>query len=158
MKQNGVQVAIDFLGTLPLRPAGSGLVLVSCDDPEGRNSGSGEMDTRPVAKWLDIPLLEPGDMQEAKDMTKWLFDVSEELDIVCMLRCVSKISLAEDPDIDTDQVTAVEDSIVSGYPVYYLLVYRGAKGVREPSVTLESSPAIRIGADQLVCRLIEFES
>jgi len=58
-------------------------VLVSCDDPEGRNSGSGEMDTRPVAKWLDIPLLEPGDMQEAKDMTKWLFDVSEELDIVC---------------------------------------------------------------------------
>lgn len=92
MKQNGVQVASDFLGTLPLRPAGSGLVLVSCDDPEGRNSGSGEMDTRPVAKWLDIPLLEPGDMQEAKDMTKWLFDVSEELDIVCMLRCVSKIS------------------------------------------------------------------
>jgi indolepyruvate ferredoxin oxidoreductase alpha subunit len=92
MKQNGVQVASDFLGTLPLRSAGSGLVLVSCDDPEGRNSGSGEMDTRPVAKWLDIPLLEPGDMQEAKDMTKWLFDVSEELDIVCMLRCVSKIS------------------------------------------------------------------
>jgi len=92
MKQNGVQVSSDFLGTLPLRSAGSGLVLVSCDDPEGRNSGSGEIDTRPVAKWLEIPLLEPGDMQEAKDMTKWLFDVSEVLDMVCMLRCVSKIS------------------------------------------------------------------
>ena len=93
MKQNGTNVALDFIATLVQRGlrGGGGLVLVSCDDPGQRNSPN-EQDTRPVAKWLDIPLLEPGDFQEAKDMTKWLFDLSEELDTLCMLRCVAKIS------------------------------------------------------------------
>ena len=91
MKQNGTQVALDFLGNLAQRGVGAGLVLVSCDDPSARNS-SNEQDTRHIAKWLDIPLLEPGDFQEAKDMTKWLFDLSEEVDVFGMLRAVSKIS------------------------------------------------------------------
>jgi indolepyruvate ferredoxin oxidoreductase alpha subunit len=93
MKQNGTNVAMDFIATLTQRGlrGGGGLLLVSCDDPGQRNSPN-EQDTRPVAKWLDIPLLEPGDFQEAKDMTKWLFDLSEELDTLCMLRCVAKIS------------------------------------------------------------------
>ena len=91
MKQNGLDVVLDFLGNLVMRGVNSGLVLVVCDDPGSRNS-SNERDTRSIAKWLDIPLLEPGDFQEAKDMTKWLFDLSEELETVCMLRAVSKIS------------------------------------------------------------------
>jgi indolepyruvate ferredoxin oxidoreductase alpha subunit len=91
MKQNGVNVASDFLSNLVMRSIGAGLILVSVDDPTGRNS-SGEEDTRPISKWLDIPMLEPGDFQEAKDMTKWLFDLSEQVDCVCMLRSVSKIS------------------------------------------------------------------
>jgi indolepyruvate ferredoxin oxidoreductase alpha subunit len=37
-------------------------------------------------------MLEPGDFQEAKDMTKWAFDLAEEVDIICMIRAVSKIS------------------------------------------------------------------
>ncbi|MEE9516659.1 MAG: hypothetical protein V3V52_06120, partial [Candidatus Adiutricales bacterium] len=90
MKQNGTNVALDFLSTLVMRGLrqGGGLVLIDSDDPGSRNSPN-EQDTRPVAKWLDIPMLEPGDFQEAKDMTKWLFELSEELDTVCMLRCVS---------------------------------------------------------------------
>jgi len=93
MKQNGTNVALDFIATQMSRGLrkGAGLVLVNCDDPGQRNSPN-EQDTRPVAKWLDIPLLEPGDFQEAKDMTKWLFELSEELDSLVMLRCVSKIS------------------------------------------------------------------
>lgn len=91
MKQNGVDVICDFLGNLTLNGVGKGLVLVSCDDPGSRNS-SNEQDTRPVAKWLGMPMLEPGNFQEAKDMTKWLFDLSEKLATVGMLRCVSKIS------------------------------------------------------------------
>jgi len=91
MKQNGVQVITDFLGNLVMSGTVAGLVLVSCDDPGSRNS-SNEQDTRFAAKWLGLPLLEPGNFQEAKDMTRWLFDLSEELKSVCMLRCVSKIS------------------------------------------------------------------
>ncbi len=92
MKQNGVHVCTDFLAALSLKGVGSGLVLVTCDDPEGRNTGSGEQDTRPVAQWLEVPMMEPGDMQEAKEMTRYLFDLSEQLDVIVMLRAVSKIS------------------------------------------------------------------
>lgn len=94
MKQNGVNVISDFLANLVMSGIGNGgLVLVSCDDPSAISS-SNEQDTRTIAKWLDIPLVEPGDFQEAKDMTKWLFDLSEELGTICMLRSVTRIAHA----------------------------------------------------------------
>lgn len=93
MKQNGTNVAMDMIANQINRGlrGGGGLVLVNVDDPSGRNSPN-EQDTRSVAKMLDVPMLEPGDFQEAKDMTKWLFDLSEELDCLVMLRMVAKIS------------------------------------------------------------------
>jgi len=94
MKQNGVNVASDFLANLVMSGIGkAGLVLISCDDPSAISS-SNEQDTRPVAKWLGIPLVEPGSFQEAKDMTKWLFDLAEETGTICMLRSVTRIAHA----------------------------------------------------------------
>ncbi len=94
MKQNGVNVASDFLANLVMSGTGrGGLLLIHCDDPSAISS-SNEQDTRPIAKWLDIPLVEPGDFQEAKDMTKWLFDLSEELGTICLLRSVTRIAHA----------------------------------------------------------------
>lgn len=94
MKQNGMNVVTDFLANLVMTGIGkAGLILVSCDDPSAISS-SNEQDTRPVAKWLDIPLLEPGTFQEAKDMTKWLFGLSEAIGTVCMLRSVTRIAHA----------------------------------------------------------------
>ena len=94
MKQNGINVVSDFLANLVMSGTGKGgLVLISCDDPSAISS-SNEQDTRLIAKWLDIPLVEPGDFQEAKDMTKWLFDLGEELATVCMLRSVTRIAHA----------------------------------------------------------------
>jgi indolepyruvate ferredoxin oxidoreductase alpha subunit len=94
MKQNGINVVSDFLANLVMTGTGKGgLVLVSCDDPSAISS-SNEQDTRPIAKWLDIPLVEPGSFQEAKDMTKWLFDLAEELGTLCMLRSVTRIAHA----------------------------------------------------------------
>jgi len=94
MKQNGVNVVSDFLANLAVTGIGkAGLVLVSCDDPSAISS-SNEQDTRAIAKWLDIPLLEPGTFQEAKDMTKWLFDLAENIDTICMLRSVTRIAHA----------------------------------------------------------------
>jgi len=94
MKQNGLNVVSDFLSTLVITGTGrGGLVLITCDDPSAISS-SNEEDTRPIAKWFGIPLLEPGNFQEAKDMTRWLFDLSEKLGSICMLRSVTRISHA----------------------------------------------------------------
>lgn len=91
MKQDGVNVIADFLSNIAMIGIGKGgLVLVSGDDPGALSSGR-EKDMRNIAKWYDIPMLEPSNIQEAKDMTKYLFDLSEELGLLCMLRSVTRI-------------------------------------------------------------------
>jgi len=105
-KQNGLNVALDFLSNLNLTGVKKGLVLVVCDDPSGISS-TNEQDSRYVAKIMDLPLLEPATSQEAKDMTQWAFELSEKIANVCILRSVTRIShargkvvLGELPDVE----------------------------------------------------------
>ncbi len=93
MKQNGVNVASDFLLHLVLSGTRGGMVLIPCDDP-GAISSVNEGESRYFARLMEIPLLEPGDFQEAKDMTKWAFELSEELSNIVMLRSVTRLSHA----------------------------------------------------------------
>jgi len=93
MKQNGLNVASDFLLSLNLMGVEGGLLLVSCDDPSAHSS-TNEQDSRPFAKMADLPLLEPSTFQEAKEMAKWAFTLSEEIKNVCLLRGVTRTSHA----------------------------------------------------------------
>ncbi|MFW5874871.1 MAG: indolepyruvate ferredoxin oxidoreductase, partial [bacterium] len=93
MKQNGVNVASDFLLHLAGGGTRGGLVLVPCDDP-GALSSINEGESRHFARLLEIPLLEPGDFQEAKDMIKWAFELSEETGNLVMVRSVTRLSHA----------------------------------------------------------------
>ena len=49
---------------------------MSCEDP-GALSSVNEGESRYFARMLEMPLLEPADFQEAKDLTKWAFELSE---------------------------------------------------------------------------------
>ncbi len=93
MKENGVNVASDFLLHLTIAGTRGGLVLVACDDPGGLSSVT-EGESRFLARFLEIPLLEPASLQEAKDMTKWAFELSEEVRNVVLLRSVTRMSHA----------------------------------------------------------------
>jgi indolepyruvate ferredoxin oxidoreductase alpha subunit len=93
MKQVGVNVASDFLLHLGLCGTRGGMVLVTCDDP-GALSSTNEGPSRHFARMFEIPLLEPGDFQEAKDMTKWAFELSEEIKNVVVVRSVTRVSHA----------------------------------------------------------------
>ena len=93
MKQNGVNVASDFLLHLTASGTRGGLVLVSCEDP-GALSSVNEGESRYFARMLEMPLLEPADFQEAKDLTKWAFELSEAIGNVVMLRSVTRMSHA----------------------------------------------------------------
>ncbi|MBP7231137.1 MAG: indolepyruvate ferredoxin oxidoreductase [Syntrophaceae bacterium] len=93
MKQNGVNVASDFLLHLTASGTRGGLVLVSCEDP-GALSSVNEGESRYFARMLEMPLLEPADFQEAKDLTKWAFELSEQIGNVVMLRSVTRMSHA----------------------------------------------------------------
>jgi len=91
MKQNGVNVASDFLTNLTLSGTKGGLVLVSCDDPAGISS-TNEEDARHFAPLADIPLLEPATPQEALEMTRFAFELSREIKNVVMIRSISRLS------------------------------------------------------------------
>jgi indolepyruvate ferredoxin oxidoreductase alpha subunit len=91
MKQNGVNVVSDFLTNLALSGTKGGLVLVTCDDPGGISS-TNEEDARLFARLAQIPLLEPATPQEALEMTRWAFNLSEIIGNIVLLRSVSRLS------------------------------------------------------------------
>jgi indolepyruvate ferredoxin oxidoreductase, alpha subunit len=93
MKQNGVNVASDFLLHLASSGTRGGIVLVECEDP-GALSSVNEGESRYFARMLEIPLLEPANFQEAKDLTKWAFELSEKIRNIVILRSVTRMSHA----------------------------------------------------------------
>ena len=90
MKADGLNVAMDFLTTLPLSGIRGGLVLVVSDDP-GAHSSVKEEDTRYLAPPAHVPLLEPATPEEGRDMLIWAFDLSEKSGLPVMVRLVTRI-------------------------------------------------------------------
>ncbi|NLJ72572.1 MAG: indolepyruvate ferredoxin oxidoreductase, partial [Syntrophomonadaceae bacterium] len=90
MKQNGLLVVGDVLHTASLSGVKGGLVLVTADDPSAHSS-TNEFDSRHQARAAALPMLEPATMQEAKDMVKWAFEISEELEQLVIVRTVTRI-------------------------------------------------------------------
>ena len=76
MKSVGANVASDTLFVLGYTGVRGGLVLVIADDPHAHSSQS-EEDGRFFAPNAYIPMLEPSSPQEAKDMVKKAFEISE---------------------------------------------------------------------------------
>jgi indolepyruvate ferredoxin oxidoreductase alpha subunit len=92
MKQNGVNVAQDFICNLTISGSGpGGLVLITCDDPSGISS-TNEQDARFIARLADLPLLEPATPAEALAMAKFAFELSEEIRNLVVLRSLSRLS------------------------------------------------------------------
>lgn len=91
MKHVGVNVAADPLFTASYTGVCGGLVLISADDPE-MHSSQNEQDNRNYAFAAKVPMLEPSDPSEAKDMVKAGFELSEELDTPIMLRITTRVS------------------------------------------------------------------
>lgn len=89
-KQNGLLVIGDALHTAALSGCKGGVVLVVADDPSAHSS-TNEFDARHQARSAGLPLLEPANFQEAKDMVKWAFELSEQLQQVIMIRGVTRI-------------------------------------------------------------------
>lgn len=96
MKHVGVNVAADPLMTLAYTGINRGLVIVSADDP-GMHSSQNEQDNRYYAKFAKIPMFEPADSQEALDMTKEAFRISEEYDTPVFIRMTTRVCHGKSP-------------------------------------------------------------
>ncbi len=91
MKHVGVNVAADPLLSVAYSGANGGLLLISADDP-GLHSSQNEQDNRYYAKFAKVPMLEPADSQEAKDMVIAALDISEKFQRPVLLRTTTRIN------------------------------------------------------------------
>lgn len=91
MKHVGVNVASDALMTYAYVGCVGGHVIVTADDPSCHSSQN-EQDNRIYAKFAYLPMFEPSNPQEAKDMTVEAFEVSEKLNLPVILRTTTRIS------------------------------------------------------------------
>ena len=90
MKHVGLNVAADAFINSALVNTHGGLVLAVADDP-GMHSSQNEQDSRFYADFARVPCLEPATQQEAYEMTREAFDVSERFGVPVVLRLVTRL-------------------------------------------------------------------
>ena len=91
MKHVGLNVAADAFYYVSMTGMEAGLMIVVADDP-GMHSSQNEQDTRNYAKFARVPVLDPSDSQEARDMAVAALDISEEFDTPVIVRPTTRIS------------------------------------------------------------------
>jgi indolepyruvate ferredoxin oxidoreductase alpha subunit len=91
MKHVGLNVAADPFFAVSVTGVIGGLVVISADDP-GMHSSQNEQDNRHYARFAKVPLLEPSDSQEAYELTRLAFQLSEEYDTPVIVRPTTRIS------------------------------------------------------------------
>ena len=91
MKHVGLNVAADVFMNMAVSGINGGLVVVVADDPS-MHSSQNEQDSRYYGKFAMIPMLEPTNQQEAYEITKYAFDLSEKFSLPVLLRMVTRLS------------------------------------------------------------------
>ncbi|HNL87110.1 MAG TPA: indolepyruvate ferredoxin oxidoreductase subunit alpha, partial [Methanoregulaceae archaeon] len=90
MKHVGLNVAADPLMTSAYTGVTGGFVIMSADDPFAHSSQN-EQDSRMYAKFAKIPCLDPSTLQEAHDMVRDAFALSEALGLPVLFRPTTRI-------------------------------------------------------------------
>lgn len=125
MKHVGVNVASDPLYTISYAGVNGGLVLVAADDP-GLYSSQNEQDSRCVARAAIVPVLEPSDSAEAKEFTKFAFEISEKYDTPVILRTTTRLSHSQGLVELCDRVVP-EDKVYERNAAKYVMMPGNAK-------------------------------
>jgi len=91
MKHVGMNVASDALMTMAYLGVNGGMVVINADDPF-LFSSQNEQDNRYYARLSGLPMIEPTNAQEMKDMTVEAFDISEQLKLPVILRTTTRLN------------------------------------------------------------------
>ena len=101
MKMSGLNVAYDSLVSVAHSGVIGGLVIYVADDP-GASAGMVEQDSRGFALMSDLSMLDPVSVQDAYQLTRTAFDLSEAIGSPVFVRLVtanaSSFSAVELPD------------------------------------------------------------
>ncbi len=91
MKCVGLNVAADPLMSLAYSGVEGGLVILVADDP-GPHTSQTEQDDRYYGKLSLLPVLEPHDPQEAHDLIKYAYELSEKYKVPVIFRTTTRVN------------------------------------------------------------------
>lgn len=90
MKHVGLNVAADPFFTFAYSGVNGGAVIITADEP-GQHSAQNEQDNRNYAKAAKVPMFEPANSQECKDMVIEAYDISEAYDCPVLIRMTTRV-------------------------------------------------------------------
>ncbi len=91
MKHVGMNVCADAFVNAAVTGIKGGVVVLAADDPS-MHSSQNEQDSRFYGKFALMPILEPSNQQEAYDMVREAFDLSERLSLPVLMRIVTRLA------------------------------------------------------------------
>lgn len=122
MKHFGVNVAADALMPFVYTGSKGPTVIAVADDPSCHSSGQSEQNSRAFADLAHIPILEPADVQEAKDYTKKAFQISEKYNVPVMIRITTRVAHQSQPvELENYQIPAPEARFERDFKQYVTL-------------------------------------
>ena len=91
MKHVGMNVAADPFVNSAMTGVNGGLVVVAADDPS-MHSSQNEQDSRFYGKFAMMPIFEPSNQQEAYEMTRAAFELSEAVKLPVLMRVTTRMA------------------------------------------------------------------
>lgn len=110
MKHVGLNIALDPFMTFTQTRTMGAFVLAIGDDP-GLTSSQNEQDSRILAQFANIPVLDPATPQEALDYTKEAIRISEQFQTPVMVRIMSRLCHAR----GIVELNDRKDSFIKGF-------------------------------------------
>ena len=91
MKMSGMNVAQDSIASIAYSGVNGGLVIYVADDPAA-HAGMPEQDTRLLAKFLNLPLLDAANPQDLHDLLLFGYELSEMVYAPVILRSTTPVA------------------------------------------------------------------
>ncbi len=146
MKHVGMNVAADSFMNIAITGANGGLVILAADDPS-MHSSQNEQDSRFYAKFAFVPIFEPSNQQEAYDMIRTAFDLSEEFHIPVLMRVTTRLAHSRS-GVLLKEKRKQNDIILPTNPKQYILLPAIAK--KQYGELLEKQPKLIAAAEKSI--------
>ena len=152
MKHVGLNVAADPFMSAANTGVNGGLVLLVADDPSCYSSQN-EQDSRYYASFARIPCLDPCDSQEAYEMSKQAFELSERFDTPVMLHETMRVAHTRTMvDVDGERAEVEPRPYASNIGKFVMMP---AMAVRRRAATDEREDALVAFAEQTDLNRVE---
>ncbi|MFI3322306.1 MAG: thiamine pyrophosphate-dependent enzyme [Rikenellaceae bacterium] len=125
MKHVGMNVAADAFVNSAVSGVNGGVVVLVADDPS-MHSSQNEQDTRFYGKFAMTPLLEPSSQQQAYDLIRYAFELSERVGLPVLFRVTTRMAHSRSV-VETREAIEVKDISFPKNPANWVLLPANAR-------------------------------